>query len=93
MAEIMEEKNVQTPAETAAPAEAAAQAPAKKPEKSPDALCIRALFFLRRGGRVWAMAFRNCRRAASPSVKSLWGGGPGEDLFEERSSPGIHARS
>ena len=35
MAEIMEEKNVQTPAETAAPAEAAAQAPAKKPEKSP----------------------------------------------------------
>lgn len=35
MAEIMEEKNVQTPAETAAPAEAAAQTPAKKPEKSP----------------------------------------------------------
>ena len=35
MAEIMEEKNVQTPAETAAPAEAAAQASAKKPEKSP----------------------------------------------------------
>ena len=32
MAEIMGEKNVQTPAETAAPAEAAAQAPAKKPE-------------------------------------------------------------
>ena len=61
--------------------------------KSPDALHIRALFMgvslLRRVTvarharwrveRFWGMtiAFRNCRRAASPPVKSLWGGGPG----------------
>ena len=55
----------------------------KKPEKSPDALCIRALFFCGEEGGFGAMAFRNCRRAASPSVKSLWEGGRGRTFLKK----------
>lgn len=59
----------------------------KNREKSPDALCIRALFFCGEEGGFGAMAFRNCRRAASPSVKSLWEGGRGRTFLKKGPPP------
>lgn len=65
----------------------------KKTGKEPGCTTHPGSFLLRRGGRVWGNGVSEQPSRRLPISQKPLGRGPGEDLSEERSSPGIHAPS
>ena len=65
----------------------------KKTGKEPGCVVHPGSFLLRRGGRVWGNGVSEQPSRRLPISQKPLGRGPGEDLSEERSSPGIHAPS